>query len=270
MALTRPLGPLLATGSTAEIYALGTDQVLKLYHRGSRPDAAQREADNARTARGAGVPAPAVIEVIVQDGRAGLVFERVDGPTMLDCIAADPSTVEAHAAELARLQALLHACPGAGLPPQRQQLEAGIDRVTGLEAPARAALQASIESLPRGSNLCHGDFHPGNVVLTDSGPAIIDWYDATCGNPAVDAARSLLILQYGAARPGPNAAIERLRARFRASYLHHYSAFSGISESEVTACILPVAAARLAHIRSAAELDAVAQLVGSLLSELQA
>ena len=266
MPVTQPLGVLLAAGSTADVYALGTSQVLKLYHHGSRPDAAQREADNARAARDAGVPTPSVIDVVVRDGRAGLVFERV----VLECVGADPLAVEAQAIQLARLQAELHARSGAGLPPQRQQLEAGIARVTGLDASARAAITASLERLPHGSSLCHGDFHPGNVILTAGGPSIIDWFGATCGHPALDAARTGLLLQYAAVRLGPGAAVASLRARFHAIYLRHYCALSGIAEADIAACILPVATARLAYTRSAGELDALAQLIGGLLGELQA
>jgi hypothetical protein len=61
-----------------------------------------------------------------------------------------------------------------------------------------------------------------------------------------------------------------LRARFHAAYLRQYCVLSGISAADIAACMLPVATARLAYTRSAAELDALAQLVEGLLGELQA
>jgi aminoglycoside phosphotransferase (APT) family kinase protein len=42
--------------------------------------------------------------------------------------------------------------------------------------------------------LCHGDLHPGNVVLTDDGPMLVDWFDAGRGDPLADIARSTLLI----------------------------------------------------------------------------
>jgi len=32
-----------------------------------------------------------------------------------------------------------------------------------------------IADLPTGLSTCHGDFHPGNVLLGKTGPMLIDW-----------------------------------------------------------------------------------------------
>jgi aminoglycoside phosphotransferase (APT) family kinase protein len=32
-----------------------------------------------------------------------------------------------------------------------------------------------IERLSPGDGLCHGDLHPGNVIMTPDGPKIVDW-----------------------------------------------------------------------------------------------
>lgn len=36
--------------------------------------------------------------------------------------------------------------------------------------------------------LVHGDLHPGNVLVTDAGPVLLDWADAARGSPRWDAA----------------------------------------------------------------------------------
>lgn len=44
------------------------------------------------------------------------------------------------------------------------------------------------------NKLCHGDFNPSNIIVTDSGvPYIIDWSHATQGNASADAARTYLL-----------------------------------------------------------------------------
>ncbi|MDE6790423.1 MAG: aminoglycoside phosphotransferase family protein, partial [Clostridia bacterium] len=43
-------------------------------------------------------------------------------------------------------------------------------------------------------NLCHGDFHPSNIIITADGtPYIIDWAHATQGNASADVARTYLM-----------------------------------------------------------------------------
>jgi aminoglycoside phosphotransferase (APT) family kinase protein len=56
-----------------------------------------------------------------------------------------------------------------------------------------AALKA-LETMPDGDRLCHGDFHPGNILLGRSGPVIIDWIDSSIGSPLADAARTSIML----------------------------------------------------------------------------
>ena len=61
-------GPLIGQGLTAEIYAWGDGQVLKLYHTGLSEEWIRREAEVTRIAHGAGLAAPAVGPVVEIDG----------------------------------------------------------------------------------------------------------------------------------------------------------------------------------------------------------
>ena len=49
--------------------------------------------------------------------------------------------------------------------------------------------------MPDGDRLCHGDFHPINVLGQNSRSMVIDWPDACCGDPAADVRRSYLLLK---------------------------------------------------------------------------
>jgi thiamine kinase-like enzyme len=40
-----------------------------------------------------------------------------------------------------------------------------------------------LAALPDDKKICHGDFHPGNVLITDKGAIVIDWMTASSGNP---------------------------------------------------------------------------------------
>ena len=41
--------------------------------------------------------------------------------------------------------------------------------------------------------LCHNDFHSMNLIMRDTGPCIIDWSDATSGDPYSDVARTYMM-----------------------------------------------------------------------------
>jgi hypothetical protein len=82
-------GPLIGQGGSSEVFAWGEHAVLKLF----RPEyqyAVVMEADRTRAVHAAGVPCPAVIDVVNVEGRQGIVFDRVDGPTLLDDLKASP------------------------------------------------------------------------------------------------------------------------------------------------------------------------------------
>jgi RIO-like serine/threonine protein kinase len=48
--------------------------------------------------------------------------------------------------------------------------------------------------MPKHNKVCHGDFSPENIIVTDEGTAfILDWAHATQGNASADAARTYLL-----------------------------------------------------------------------------
>jgi thiamine kinase-like enzyme len=50
--------------------------------------------------------------------------------------------------------------------------------------------------MPKHTKLCHGDFNPGNIVITDKDEAyIIDWCHATQGNASADVAHTYLLFR---------------------------------------------------------------------------
>jgi Ser/Thr protein kinase RdoA (MazF antagonist) len=84
--------------------------------------------------------------------------------------------------------------------------------------------------MPGGDRLCHGDFHPFNVLGLDEHARIIDWLDATRGEPAADVCRSYVLIS--AYDPGVAAA-----------YVDAY----GIERAQIDAWLPLVAAARLSE-----------------------
>jgi uncharacterized protein (TIGR02172 family) len=210
------LGKPIALGRTAEIHAWGNDQILKLFHDWMPPYAIEYEAEIARAVHTAGLPVPAVGEIIEIDGRLGLVYERVDGPTMDQDLAKRPWKFFSSTRLLAQLHVDMHTSSiTPDIPSQKQRLKQRIQKTDVLPDDLKDAVANKLQQMPDGERLCHGDFHPQNVLMTRQGPVIIDWTDATRGDPVADVARSSIILQ-GAALTDPSA------GWFHDAYLRRY------------------------------------------------
>lgn len=236
---------LLARGRMADVYAWDAGRVLKLF-RSSRRDIAEYEARLTDVAGRAGLPAPAVSGIVEYEGRVGILLERLEGSTMLRHLLLRPWTVGRFGDLLASLQRDLHARSAADLPSLKERLRKVIAAVE-IPAAARLRVDEVLRGLPEGEQICHGDFHPDNVLLTPRGPVIIDWIDAACGDPLADVARTLVLLQVGSP-PGPwpvRRMIDVLRGAFRRGYIRRYFEVRPPDAERLARWIAVVAAARL-------------------------
>ena len=243
-------GPLLAGGRTADVYAWADGAVLKLMRPEFGPRQAKQEAAVARMAAEAGIGAPAFGGLVTHDGRVGLIYERIDGPSMLEALAARPETAEGLAGELGRLHASIHAVEAPALPGVRETLSRDIGSAA-VDARVRDAALRRLEELPDGSNLLHGDMHPGNVIRALEGPRTIDWIQASRGTPAADVARTLFLLRDSGMDPSlpvdQRAMLDQRRAAFADAYLAAYRAVRPIDPADVARWRLAVLVARAAE-----------------------
>lgn len=244
-----PQAPRLAYGRTAEILAWGDGRVLKLFQPWMTLAAIRHEHAVARAVHGAGVPSPAVGDLVTVDDRHGIEYERIEGPSLLEMLRSEPERIALHAGVLADLQRRVHevgAIPG--IPSQRDRLEQRIHQATGIDAAGKDRLLTRMRGIPQEARLCHGDLHPGNVLLTEDGPILIDWLDAAIGNPACDVARtSLLMRGFLATTPDLDPAERSTLVAFHDHYLDRYGASMREVAEEVGLWRELVAAARLSE-----------------------
>lgn len=241
------LGPRLGAGREAEVFAWGTDAVLKLYRPGFGGHRAETTALTAL--HGTGI-APRLLDVVTQDGRTGLVLERVDGPDMLSLLQRQPWRVLGLARALATAHIAVNQVHApTGIPDLRQVLAARIDEAD-LPTPLTDFALRILDGLPDGDRLCHGDYHPGNVLIADSRTAVIDWPNPTRGVPAADHARTLLLLRRAAPLPGTSPLSRTLIAAGRSILAGRYArTYKRRAESlrDVDSWLLVHTAARLSE-----------------------
>ena len=188
----------LGGGREAEIFAWGEGRVLRLAHDRAHEPAVDREARALAAAGAAGAPVPELYERVRVEGRPGTVMERVDGESLLERLGRRPWAVLAGGRALGRLHARIHAVVG---PPELPRLHAEVARLLDSDlvpADLRRRASATLAELPDDDRLCHGDFHPANVLAGHSGHVVIDWTNGVRGHPAADVARTCLILMAAA------------------------------------------------------------------------
>ncbi|MCX6095098.1 MAG: aminoglycoside phosphotransferase family protein, partial [Candidatus Bipolaricaulota bacterium] len=196
---------LIGVGRTAEVFSWDEDHVIKLFRAGFRREDAAFEAQATARIYQAGIAAPAVLladtpdGLFEEEGRFGVVFERVRGPSMLRELVAHPLRLRTYSREFARLHAEMHATRIPDLPSQRDGILWAVNQGAAAAGRSELAEQARerVSKLLDGDAVCHGDFHPDNVLLSERGPILIDWGPACCGSAAADVARTVLLVKYG-------------------------------------------------------------------------
>jgi len=245
------------------------NHVLKLFREGFNLSQVQKEERIVRTVYEAGLPVPAVHGIVEVEGRYGIVFDRVEGPTMIEEVIAKPGKLTPLIELFAELHARMHTIRVTGLPSQREKLESQIHSARRLSKKGRDAALSSLTNLPEDNILCHGDYHPGNILMSSRGPVVIDWVDATEGNPHADVARSLLLAYV--AEPDliqdvvKRQAFRNLFQRFPLVYFKRYRHFHSLSQEQLDAWKLPVAAARLSEGLSRLEENRLLSIVDSFI-----
>jgi aminoglycoside phosphotransferase (APT) family kinase protein len=188
------VGPLIASGRDADIFAFGPHRVLRRSRDGR---SIETEARIMEHVAGLGYPVPRVHDVL--DAGAALVMDRVDGPSMLDDLARRPWMLRRHAATLARLHRRLH----------------------------EVAAPAWLREFPTapGARVGHFDLHPLNVLMSPRGPVVIDWTNAAAAPPEADVAMTWVLLASGdvQGRAGQLAVLRAARRLFVRAFLAHFT-----------------------------------------------
>jgi len=192
--MSETMGRLLAAGLRAEVFEWGS-RVVKLCRSAGSKQVIFREAAINAAVEALGLPVPAVWSVQQIDGRWGIVFDRISGVSFAEQMLSDPAAIPQRLQSLVHLQARIHTHVADQFSSLKGWLTTRITRTTLLDEPQRQILLNGLRDLPDGDHLCHGDFHPRNVLGEASQPIVIDWPNACCGDPAADVCRSYVILK---------------------------------------------------------------------------
>ena len=103
----------------------------------------------------------------------------------------------------------------------------------------------SIKFEPR---LCHGDFHPFNLILSNKSVNIIDWVDASSGDIRADVFRTYLLYSQSS-------------VELAEMYLHIYCRNTGLWRDEIFQWAPIIIAARISENVTATNIEYLNDLV---------
>lgn len=140
-----------------------------------------------------GLNIPKIKEVCMIDGKWAIVSEFIKGKTLAQLMKENPEKKSEYLNLFVDLQIEMHSKKAPMLGKLKDKMSRKISEAD-IDATTRYELHTRLESMPKHNKVCHGDFNPSNIIITDDGSAyIIDWSHATQGNASADVARTYLL-----------------------------------------------------------------------------
>ena len=140
-----------------------------------------------------GLNIPKILGVNMIDGKWAIVSEFIKGKTMAQLMAENPDKFDEYIEQFVDIQMSIHEMKAPLLTKLKDKMNRKISQAD-IDATTRYELHTRLEGMPKHNKVCHGDFNPSNIIITDDGvPYILDWSHATQGNASADVARTYLL-----------------------------------------------------------------------------
>lgn len=186
------LDKIIAVRTGKTVYRDG-DKCIKVFDSDYSKADVLNEALNQARVEETGINMPKLIEVTTVDGKWAIVYDYIEGKTLARLMEENPDRTDEYLRQFVDLQIQVQAKTCPLLNRLKDKMNRKISQAD-LDATTRYDLHTRLEGMPKHIKLCHGDFNPSNIIISNDGTAyIIDWAHATQGNASADAARTYLL-----------------------------------------------------------------------------
>ena len=186
------LDRVIAVRNSKTVYRDG-DLCIKVFDSDYSKADVLNEALNQARIEETGLNIPKIKEVMTIDGKWAIVSEYIKGKTLAQLMEENPDKKDEYIERLVDLQMEVHSKECPLLNKLRDKMNTKIS-MTDIDATTRYDLHTRLNGMPKHTKVCHGDFNPSNIIITDDDKAyILDWSHATQGNASADAARTYLL-----------------------------------------------------------------------------
>lgn len=253
------IGEIVGLGRTATVYRWGKHEVLKVFY---DPQHAINEAKNAEVIQSLGLPTPYYSGSIEYEGKQCLVYERIEGISMLQKIEQTAESISHNARLMARLQFMIHSVKVKYEPNLKDFMRKQISQLNEITEREKQIVNKNLSSLTEGQEVCHYDFHPDNIMISAKGPVVIDWMNVLIGNRKADAARSSMMMESNELPPrAPDWLKNRkLRIMFHHDYITEYCRLSETEQGEIDQWKIPTLAVRINEMRGQEQKETIERL----------
>lgn len=168
--------------------------IVKVFETSHPKSAVFNEALNTVRVEETGLDIPRLKEVTQIEGKWALVIEYKEGKTLDEMMRVDSENMEKYMSDFVDLQLKVHSMTSPMLTSLKRKMERQINELKALNATQRYELRTRLESMPKHTKICHGDFNPSNVIVGKNGKmTVVDWAHVTQGNASADAAMTYLL-----------------------------------------------------------------------------
>lgn len=227
------LGEPIASGNTANIYFY-ENKIIKIFKDNLPDTESNYEAQKQKFAYESGLRVPQIHDVKKVNGKQAIIMEYVEGETLGELVTENLDQVSSFLVMSVDIQMEIHAVLSASLEPMRNKLQRQIEATEGLDRHVKTSLLKKLESMKVENRLCHGDFHLYNLIKSGDEVFIIDWVDASSGDPRADVCRTYILYS-------------QVSLEIAESYLKLYCEKSGWNRKEILEWAPIIAAARLSE-----------------------
>ncbi len=186
------LDKIIAVRTGKTVYKDG-DRVIKVFENGYSKADILNEALNQARIEETGLNIPKILGVSTENGKWAIISEYIKGKTLAQLMTENPDKFDEYLERFVDIQMEIHSKKAPLLTKLMDKMNRKISQAD-IDATTRYDLHTRLEGMPRHNKVCHGDFNPSNIIITDDGtPYIIDWAHATQGNASADVARTYLL-----------------------------------------------------------------------------
>ncbi|MGO4271702.1 aminoglycoside phosphotransferase family protein [Paenibacillus sp. TAF58] len=203
-------GKEIGRGNTATVYEWKEGKVLKLFDQGYPKNAIEREYQNAKEINNMNFAKPKAYEIICCEEQTGIIYDRVEGESLLDWVL-KTGDLQGCAEHMARLHKTIVQNRVSNVQNYKEFLKSNILNVRLTDLSEQERVLEILDRLKDGDMLCHGDFHPGNIILSNGITLVLDFMNVCHGDFLYDVARTVFLVQYTPVPAGSNDREELLR-----------------------------------------------------------
>lgn len=186
------LDKIIAVRTGKTIYKDG-DKVVKVFDSDYSKADILNEALNQARIEETGLNIPKILGVDMIEGKWAIISEYISGKTMAQLMAENPDKFDEYLEKFVDIQIEVQSHKAPLLNKLKDKMNRKISAAE-LDATTRYELHTRLEGMPKHDKVCHGDFNPSNIIISEDGtPYILDWSHATQGNASADVARTYLL-----------------------------------------------------------------------------